>query len=79
MTDKTIEEQVLEQFGYDENINLSPLAENVGLAFNDNLKLIIQKTIELQKSELKDLFLEFGMERRMSKEIYEEFCKRLGL
>ena len=50
-----IVEAVRKEFGYDESINLSPLAENIGLAFNENIEEAVKEAIRLTKQEALDL------------------------
>ena len=37
------EKELIRKFGYDESLNLAPLASNIGLAFNDNIKGLIKE------------------------------------
>jgi len=52
-----IVEAVRKEFGYDESINLSPLAENIGLAFNENIEEAVKEAIRMTAKELKKSLL----------------------
>ena len=55
---QTISDEVMKEFGYDEDINLAPMATNIGLAFNDNLKEAIEKTITLTEQKTRKEIIE---------------------
>jgi len=51
-----IKEEVIKKFGYDENLNLSPLAENIGFAFNKSIEDAVEYTYhKIAKQFLKDI------------------------
>jgi len=44
------EKELLKKFGYNEDLDLSPLASNIGFAFNDSLKELIKEIKQRLKS-----------------------------
>jgi len=44
------EKELIRKFGYDESLNLAPLASNIGFAFNDNIKGLIKEVKQRIKS-----------------------------
>ena len=47
------EKELLKKFGYNEDLDLSPLASNIGFAFNDSLKELIKEIKQRLKSACK--------------------------
>jgi len=50
--------KLINKFGYDESLNLSPLAENIGLAFNDNIEKLIEE-IKQQIKQACEFYLKY--------------------
>ena len=48
-------EEIIEEVGYDESLSLSPLADNIGLTFNDT----ILKALSLKDAEVKKAIEEY--------------------